>query len=880
MSGPEDKNASLRDPDDGDRPSRADLSMAELLAEDHVTPRAIRDRVASRVLDSADELLARANALEFIDQVVGDFASGLPEQLGSYRIVGVLGRGGMGTVYEAIDETLDRLIALKVLAPGLGADPRMRKRFRTEARASANLHHENIVPIYGYGESDGNLYFAMERVDGISLDKHIAAARRMSKAALEPVDAARRFAGIANALAHAHKRGVLHRDVKPGNILVHPDGSFALADFGLSKLAGEQSLSLSQAGGFLGTLQYAAPEQARARPVSEASDLYSLGVTIFETVTGRLPFEAKTTEAILHALIHEEPRPLRKVLPKAPRDFELVLERLMAKEPEDRYRDGEQLARDLLRISEDEPITLRRRSTISRAWRWARKHRAIVGTSIVTLLLLAVIGFQWWRNRENEAAARISRHDVLVSRAIGEAEREAGSVCGPSDLAAVLIGSVVPSSDAQQAIATLDEAESENPKSEVVAQLRSALRDDPLPSATAALREGRGYAALRLLDPLIEEMENGNSFSSRETAVGLQLYRLYFARAIAAMTASVGDLDAAARDLLRATMLRRGAIAPAVLREFVDWEPTRGVSVLAQRLEALLARYDRPAAAELAVALLRAAAAPARPRDAHLWVEGLDAPTRRELLALAQRLHVDKSVANLVGESVSTDRLTDRAGGLDATFAEAARQAASELSDETSRSRALATMAAALESEIDPRSPLQSWRVVLELLSEPDVGRFAARITNLALPLPVVARGLADLAELDLPVDLFGRLMGYATNALAPMHPSATTHAIFARFAERAGQAEAATTFANEWVRLDSANADAYLCLLRCRLASERDLDWVPIDGARVVQLALDRSQALRAVRGVIEAAARASSDLQRRTVLDSLAQRFAPAGP
>src|SRR5690606_37031969 len=137
-----------------------------------------------------------------------------------------------------------------------------------------------------------------------------------------PLDAARRFAGVADALALAHKRQILHRDVKPGNILVQPDGTLALADFGLSKFLGEASVHLTSVGGFLGTLHYAPPEQARGEPLTPASDLYSLGVTMFEAITGELPLRGDSTEAMLQALLHEEPRRLRDLLPRVPRDLD------------------------------------------------------------------------------------------------------------------------------------------------------------------------------------------------------------------------------------------------------------------------------------------------------------------------------------------------------------------------------------------------------------------------------------------------------------------------------------------------------------------------------------------------------------------------------
>src|SRR5690606_2409849 len=384
------------------------------------------------------------NALEYLDRVVGEIGGDTPERLGEYRIVGLLGRGGMGTVYEAFQDSLERTVALKVLSPSMTSDPRMRRRFRTAARANATLHHQHIVPVYGFGEASGHLYFAMERVEGVSLDKHVSAARHRGGQAMEPREAARRFAGVADALAHAHRRGILHRDVKPGNILVHPDGTLALADFGLSKVVDEQSISRSQHGGCLGTLHYAAPEQARGRPATAASDLYSLGVTIYECVTGRLPLRSESTEALLQALLHEQPRPLRQVLPRAPRDLELVLEKLLAKEPEDRYADGEVLARDLLRVADDEPVHVRRRALPVRVWRVVRKHRLLSATAGVAFcLLLAVLGV-WWLLLGEEELGRISTHEIQLAKAVARAEGELGRFDGPDGLLESLVGLELP----------------------------------------------------------------------------------------------------------------------------------------------------------------------------------------------------------------------------------------------------------------------------------------------------------------------------------------------------------------------------------------------------------------------------------------------------
>src|SRR5262245_13124924 len=315
----------------------------------------------------------------------------------------------------------------------------MRQRFRAEARATAALHHRHIVPIYDYGEAQGQLFFAMERVDGLSLDKHIAASRRVGRPPLEPRDAARRFAGVADALGLAHKRRILHRDVKPGNILVGADGTLALTDFGLAKALDQASVDLTtRAGGFLGTLHYSSPEQALGRELGPASDLYSLGVTLFEPAAGQLPLAGKTTEAMLQSILYGEPRRLRDVLPKPPRDLEAVLGKLLSREPQDRYQDGEVLARDLLRIADGEPVHVRRQPLLVRLLRRARKNPVLSGAIVAAALLLLTTFLLLGAVRKERGASLVSRHQNNLAAIATQIESEAGDAWGPPPLLACL----------------------------------------------------------------------------------------------------------------------------------------------------------------------------------------------------------------------------------------------------------------------------------------------------------------------------------------------------------------------------------------------------------------------------------------------------------
>ena len=462
----------------------------------------------------------------------------------------------------------------------------MRRRFRTEARANATLHHQHIVPVYGFGESAGYLYFTMERVDGVSLDRHIASMRAKEERP-DPRESARRFAGVADALGHAHKRGILHRDVKPGNILVHPDGSYALADFGLSKMVDERSMSMSAHGGFLGTLHYAAPEQARGREFCPASDLYSLGVTMFEALTNRLPLDGKTTEAMLDAVLNTEAPRLRSVRPKTPKDLDAVVLKLLQKDPEDRYHDGEELARDLLRVADDEPVRIRRQSWLRRQWRLARKHPGLTSAIVVASLLLIVVLVQGKFVRDANSKRR---YDDLMLNAALEAERQDGDPAGPDGMLATLTGRDLECDDGSALVRDcLRRAQEIDPASQEPARRLAAYESDPAPRATQLLRTGRGVSAERELTTIINQLERGAGLATRDPTTMLQLYRLYLARAIAFLTPSYADPTAAGRDLLRAQMIRGGAFFPLALSTLIEWSPREGEDVLFARFEQILA---------------------------------------------------------------------------------------------------------------------------------------------------------------------------------------------------------------------------------------------------------------------------------------------------
>ncbi|MGB3967209.1 MAG: serine/threonine-protein kinase, partial [Planctomycetota bacterium] len=281
--------------------------------------------------------------------------------LGDFRLVRELGRGGMGIVHEAWQRSLDRRVAVKLLAPGLVASPSAVARLRREATAAGRLRHANIVEVLGFGEDGGEHWFAMQFVDGAPL--HQVANRFQTPAAAIAL-----CAQLADALAHAHAQGVVHRDVKPGNVLVRGDGTALLADFGVAR--DEALPSLTRDGSFVGTLHYASPEQVRGQRVDARSDVWSLGVILHELLAGEHPFAAPTQEATMHRILTAEPPSLRG-RPGIGDDLAAVVALTLAKEPARRYASAEAMLRDPRALERGEAVSARLPGTGERLRRWA-----------------------------------------------------------------------------------------------------------------------------------------------------------------------------------------------------------------------------------------------------------------------------------------------------------------------------------------------------------------------------------------------------------------------------------------------------------------------------------------------------------------------------
>lgn len=346
------------------------------------------------------------------------------EQLGDFRIVKEIGRGGMGVVYEAVQQSLNRRVAIKMLPSHALLDPRQMKRFEREARTAANLHHPNIVPVFGIGEHDGHHFYVMQLINGTGLDaepsaplqRHIdtkprnetlqmspsgddadsppplenfTPAKPTKPARMPPREAARLISQAAYGLQYAHEQGVLHRDIKPANLLRDEKGHIWIADFGLARAVVDPAVSAS--GDISGTLRYMAPERFQGGE-DKRSDIYSLGLTLYEMVTGRPAFVGQNHQQLMERVLKGNPVEPRKRLPRLSRDFETIILKSIAVDPKNRYQAAGEMANDLNRWLRHLPIEAKRVSLPRRAWLWARRHPSIATLSSIVAVLLVILG--------------------------------------------------------------------------------------------------------------------------------------------------------------------------------------------------------------------------------------------------------------------------------------------------------------------------------------------------------------------------------------------------------------------------------------------------------------------------------------------------------
>jgi serine/threonine protein kinase len=443
-----DVSGELEDPADDPRVVQA---VREYMAAVEGGLKPNRQEFLARHGDVADPLAECLDALEFLrtaapqlETPAGAAAAGVPVPppaidpavpLGDFRLLREVGRGGMGVVYEAEQLSLGRRVALKVLPFAWTLDPRQLQRFKNEARAVALLHHTNIVPIYSVGCERGVHFYAMQFVEGRPLSAVIRELRDMAgdpgcgevpegqsqpqgpalpsaetvngwgapKTMTLTTDGRARgkafFRGVARlgvqaaeALEHAHDQGVVHRDVKPANLLVDAHGHLWVSDFGLAQFQSDAALTVT--GDVVGTLRYMSPEQALGKrsQVDHRTDVYSLGATLYEVLTLEPVFGGRDREELLRQIASDEPRPPRRRNPAVPADLETIVLKALGKRSEDRYATAQEMADDLHRFLEHRPVLARRPTPVARVAKWLRRHPSVVAAA-VGVLLLAVVGF-------------------------------------------------------------------------------------------------------------------------------------------------------------------------------------------------------------------------------------------------------------------------------------------------------------------------------------------------------------------------------------------------------------------------------------------------------------------------------------------------------
>lgn len=362
---------------------------------------------------------------------------------GDYELLEQIGRGGMGIVYKARQISLNRTVALKMIAAGEFASPSAVQRFHIEAEAAAKLDHPNIVPIYEIGVHRSQHYFSMKFVEGNSLSAEIRhgkfhfnaenVGQNKSVERERQSEVARLMTRVAHSVHYAHQHGVLHRDLKPSNIMVDAAGQPHLTDFGLAKIL-EDELGITRSAERMGTPSYMSPEQAAGRPLTTATDVYSLGAILYELLTGGPPFLGPSAMEVLQQLAGQEPVPPQSLNPTVNRDVTTICLKCLEKDPAKRYASAEHLADDLVRFLANEPIQARPITRRERVWRWCERKPALAGTlaSLLLVFALGLAGFMWQWRRGNDAlgAAQKSEQAEKMQRLQAEtnksvAEREA-----------------------------------------------------------------------------------------------------------------------------------------------------------------------------------------------------------------------------------------------------------------------------------------------------------------------------------------------------------------------------------------------------------------------------------------------------------------------
>jgi hypothetical protein len=539
---------------------------------------------------------------------------------------------------------------------------------------------------------------------------------------------------------------------------------------------------------------------------------------------------------MLEALLHGRPRRLRTVLPDATKDLESVIEKLLHKEPGDRYQDGELLARDLERVAEGEPIRIRRQPLHVRIWRHAKKNPALTAVAAVALLCaLGLVGAVAWSRIEHGKTLGL-RFVNELQVAVDVAQNEAGPAAGPPGMLEALTGEPVPEAPVKSGVlAHLAAARELLPgQAERADELRDAYLGDPLPGATQLIRAGRGSEAIALLDVKIAELT-----SMQEDAKRLQLYVLFVSRAVARMTASVAMAREARIDLACAQLVRSGATFPKLLMAVLDWAPSRGAGALISELEARTSAGGEPDR-RAAMLLLRAFAGLHRRAAGHMMDFATGYAFRKEL---------DESATKALGEPRESARFC----GLEKSLAEVAGKAIRALSDAVEFGTWADEGERLVKEQIGPRSPLLAWGALFALLRESRRGSIAAAPDSPG-GAELQLRALRLLLELDPPRRLLEDFDPRYSNLVAGASDSDSTAELRALWELQLGSGERAYGQADRWVKEHLDDPHAYLARCRAAVMMGR-ADQAGLDSVVALQKAADPPRIQAALVAALKAA-------------------------
>ncbi len=483
-------------------------------------PEALRSALAEMIADFESLQMAT-------DAQAPAFSPG--RVLGDFELVRELGHGGMGSVWEAEQLSLKRRVALKLLKPQFSFSPILLQRFQREAEAGGRLQHVGIVQTYGVGETEGVHWIAQELVSGgLTLADALASQRCQTEL---PGDWYPRitewFARIAEAVEAAHQAGVVHRDLKPGNILLGDDGKPKVADFGLAQI--QDDLALSRTGEFLGTPFYMSPEQALSRRMGldHRSDVFSLGATLYESLTLVRAFDGDTSQQVFHKIITEEPPDPRKLRSRVPRDLAVICGKCLEKSPDRRYSSMGELAADLRRVLDDQAIHAQPPGVLVRTAKWCRRHPVFAtGTAVAVVALVAISGLAW----------RLSDEQDHTAAALEDARQQAGTA---QRVIEFLIGMFEVSDPGEGRGNTVTARELLD---QGAADIQEELRDEPVIQAKLLDVMGSVYQSLGLLDQAEPLFLNAESLRRQhlgadhtDTVVSLNnLAGLYYAQGFTA----------------------------------------------------------------------------------------------------------------------------------------------------------------------------------------------------------------------------------------------------------------------------------------------------------------------------------------------------------